>query len=163
MPTAQERPNGLPLSCRERTPECVFKNQRSRARSGRLQRRVRRPGRRRSIADRMCRPHHPGTTPAQRAFGRNHAPLGSRPAQRASIWYHAQHTITLPITGMQHNGRSYHTSTTCFGMPRDPHNARSESEIRLFFPKGMAHTLPRVPNGMPLSRRKRWYCLPKHQ
>ena len=72
----------------------------------------------------MRRPHHPGTTPARRAFGREHVPLGSRrhngprsgitpstesrPAYRALIGNHAQHLITLPTTGHQHNGRPYH-------------------------------------------------------
>ena len=63
-------------------------------------------------ATRMRRPHHPGTTPAGRAFGRNHAHLEPHPAQRASIWIHAQHRTRLSITGNLHNGPAYHTCTT---------------------------------------------------
>jgi len=37
------------------------------------------------VATRMRRPHQHSTTPARRAFGRDHAPLGSRAAQRAAI------------------------------------------------------------------------------
>jgi len=37
------------------------------------------------VANRMHQPHPHRTTPAQRAFGWDHAPLGSRSAQRAAI------------------------------------------------------------------------------
>ena len=41
------------------------------------------------VASRMRRPHPHGTTPARRAFGRNHAPLVPHLAQRAFGWNHA--------------------------------------------------------------------------
>jgi hypothetical protein len=102
------------------------KNQRSRARSGRLHRRVRRPGRDRSLATRMRRPHHPGITPCTTGLNRNHAHLVSREAQRVLIWNHApleSHfpqrafrttgvRTTLCTTSFQHNGPAYHACTT---------------------------------------------------
>jgi len=115
---------------------------------------------------RMCRPHRHGTTPAQRAFARNHAHLEARSAQRASIWNHAQHTITLGIPSNQHHERSYHAHTTSaqhngpschfcttgFCTPQDRQNVPSGRPIRRIpNEKGMTITLPRVPNGLPLS------------
>ena len=119
---------------------------------------------------RMCRPHRHGTTPAQRAFARNHAHLEARSAQRASIWNHAQHTITLGIPSNQHHERSYHAHTTSaqhngpschfcttgFCTPQDRQNVPSGRPIRRIpNEKGMTITLPRVPNGLTFSRRKR--------
>ena len=72
------------FSRRERAAATVLKNERSRARSGRLQRWVRRAVRRRSLATNMRR------TPARnhaarRAFGWSHIPHRITPAQRALI------------------------------------------------------------------------------
>ena len=129
--TEEERPNGLPLSCRERW-ECLPKCHRSRARSGRLQRRVRHLAR--TFEPPTAWADHTGTVPhpAPRAFGRQHAPhrttpsttsrsVGTTPsteshtARRVVRRNHIQHTIGLPITSTQHHGRAYHT----------PHNEQS--------------------------------------
>jgi hypothetical protein len=71
----------------------------------------------------MGRPRHSGTTPARRAFGRYHTHLESRPAQRASIWKHAQHRTWLPRTGALHNGLPYHARTTSFQHNRPSYHA----------------------------------------
>ena len=121
-------PNGLPLSRRERSV-LLSKNQRSCARSGRLQRRVRRPDFGRSHAPRMCRPHRHRTTPSTtgvRSESRspgitrgttgvhlNHTHLESRCPQRA---FSTTGVRTTPgTTSLQHNGRSYHTGITDAG------------------------------------------------
>jgi len=110
-------PNGLPLSRRARRA-LLPKKQRSRARSGRLQRRVRRPGRRRAHATRMRQPHQHSTTPSitgvrsvSRTFGITHGTTGRD-------LNHAQHTTTLPRTGAQHHGRAYHTRHNGPSAPR---------------------------------------------
>ena len=109
-----QAPNGLPISRRERATRSLQKaNDLAREAVGCIGV-FGAPVAVARVATRMRRPHRHGTTPAQRAFGRNHAHLGSRPAQRALIWNHAQHTITLPTTGNPHNGRSYHAGTTSF-------------------------------------------------
>jgi len=83
----------------------------------------------------MRRPHPHGTTPAQRTFDWNHAPLESRRhngpfTEPRAARYHTRITsfdreprasgITPCITGIQHNERSYHFCTTSF-----QHNERS--------------------------------------
>jgi hypothetical protein len=94
----QKPPNGG-VQPPQAHPETLSKSERSRARSGRLERFVRRSGRDRS----GCQPHAPttpswyhigttgvrsgsraaGSTPCTTGRARNHAPLGSHPAQRA--------------------------------------------------------------------------------
>src|SRR5215216_5374293 len=83
---ADELPaNGLVFSCRERAPASVPKNERSRARSGQLQHRVRRSGIYRSSATRMRRPHDPGITPSKTGVRSVARASGITPAQPALI------------------------------------------------------------------------------
>ena len=105
--------NGLPVSRRERR-ESLSKTARSRARSGRLHGRVRPPVEAAQLAACMCRPHRHRTTPAQRAFGRNHT----------------QHTIRLPTTGAQNNGPSSHTLHNGRPHAARPAQRASSSAIR---------------------------------
>jgi hypothetical protein len=121
-----------------------------------------------------CRPHGP-TTPVQ-----YHTLHNGRSVGTTAIWNHALHNeprsgttpstrsrcpepaisttrfrTTPCTTRMQHNERSYHAVTTgagttevasrAFWMCDSPHPNR----------KGMAITLPRVPNGLPFSCRER--------
>ena len=86
----------------------MSKSQRSRARSGRLQRRVRRSG----LGQSGCRPHGP-TTPAWYHTWHNERssvsrPSGITPCITGVNRNHAQHTITRPRTGAPHNGLSSH-------------------------------------------------------
>jgi hypothetical protein len=82
---------------------------RSRARSGRLQRRVRRSGRRLS----GCQPHAPATPARYHAcitgLHLNHTQHTITHCTTRLQPNHTQHTIRLPIAGAQHNERSYHT------------------------------------------------------
>jgi hypothetical protein len=71
----------LPRARRE-TPS---KSERSRARSGQLQRRVRRSGRQPSGCHPHGPPHQYGITLSTTGLARNHAPLESHPAERAFI------------------------------------------------------------------------------
>ncbi len=86
------------------------KTERSCARSGRLQRRVRRSGRIPS----SCQPHGP-TTPAQDRAGTTgvhlyHTQHTLTPCTTSLERNHAQHTATLPRTGYPHNRLSYHAA-----------------------------------------------------
>ena len=116
------------FSGRERAAATVSKSERSRARSGRLQRLVRRAGRRRSPAPRM-RPTAARNHAAQRAsvgitLARDHAgttgvrlepPTARDHACTTGVRLnHPLHAITRSTTDVQHHGRSYHTGTTRF-------------------------------------------------
>ena len=150
--------------------ECLSKCHRSCARSGRLERDVRRSDRRRL----GCVPHalstpsqnHAGTI-GVRSLPRS---CGITPSTTGVNRNHAQHTIQLPTTGAQHNEPPYHASITC-AQHNEPsyhtlhhellhdgrrHNVPSGSPIRCYLiMKGMLPALPRVPNGLPFSSRKR--------
>ena len=73
------------FSRRERTAKSVLKNERSCARSGLLQRDVRRAGRRRSLAASSTPTTPAQNHTAQRAFGWSHLPHRITPAPRALI------------------------------------------------------------------------------
>ena len=83
---------------------------------------------------------------------------------------HAQHTIRPPRAGEQHNGPTYHFSITSLQHNEHSyhtwHNGHSHAEASTTgvpesrfaaspSRKGMPTALPRVPNGLPFSRRKR--------
>jgi len=117
---------------------------------------------------RMRRPHRHTTTPAPRAFLWDHAHLGSHPAQRACGRNHAPLVARLTeracsrtgfhttpcITGNPHNGPSYHAGTTGVCTPEGAQRAFGKREPLHTYQKGMAITLPRVPNGLRISRRR---------
>jgi hypothetical protein len=108
--------DGLPSNGRVQPPrahpETPSKTVRSRARSGRLERHVRRSG----FCHSGCRPHvpatrtwnHTGTT----GVWSGSRPSGITPSTTSLDLNHAQHTIRLPRTSHQDHGRSYHAGTT---------------------------------------------------
>src|SRR6266498_5464701 len=151
-------------------PEPPSKTLGSRARSGRLERHVRRSGRRRS----GCRPHAPTTASENHAgttgVDQNHAQHTPPPGRTSFERNHAQHTIRLRTTGAPHNGLSYHIlhngrtaqrALVPHPAPRAParrsgHNGHSRSAIRrIHITKRHVIALPRVPNGLPFSCRER--------
>ena len=110
-------PNGLPISRRERATKAAKMRTISCAKRSAAwacsASRSRRSG---------CQPHVPAT-PARYHTGitgvnRNHADRGSRPAQRAAIFNHAQHTIRLPRTCIRHNRPTYHPLHNGLGAQR---------------------------------------------
>ena len=137
--TAQRVAYQLPRA-RRRPPS---KSERSRARSGRLHRRVRRP-------DLLsgCHQHGP-TTPSWNHTGITGVRSGSRscgitPAQRALIGNHAQHGITPCITGRDREPRSsgitrlwYHVPQNAPSAPRAfvPHRHNAPSAQRASVPR----------------------------
>ena len=150
----------MPISRRKRAPKTLSKNQRSRARSGRLHRRVRRSGLPRS----GCHPPAP-TTPAPNHAGRtglarNHAPLVAREAPRALIWNHAPLESRFPPRAFRTTGvrttpapRAFRTTgvrTTPApraSARRSWQNVPSGSPIRhIQNEEGMRIALPRTPN-----------------
>ncbi len=94
-------PNGMPFSWRALAMRVKNRTisgaQRSAATAGSAARAVV------LVAVRMCEPRLHRTTPARRAFGRNHAHLVTHTAQRASIGNHAQHSTTQSITSFPPN------------------------------------------------------------
>jgi hypothetical protein len=165
------------FSRRERAAISLLKTERSRARSGRLQRLVRRSGIGRSSVTRMRRPHHFGIRPCTTSVRSL-----SRPAHD-----HARHTgllteprssgITLPITGFQHNGPSYNSLHNRLSAQRAfvPHKAQRAPGRRetgttgvqkaRFVPSDQKRDdadAPRTPNGLGISCRERaGRCLQK--
>ena len=165
--------NGLPTTFPSGRTACpsaaasalpiLSKTERSRARSGRLQRYVRRSGRSRS----GCRAHAP-TTPSWYHTGITGVWSGSRPFAITQCIpgrnrNHAPHPIRLPRTGARHNGLPYHAR-------QNGHSAQRAFVPRLH--KGRLHDgagitgvpkwkptdhhqkrdsdhLPRTPNGLP--------------
>jgi len=148
-----------PTACRSAAasaPPTTFKNERSCARSGRLQRRVRRSGRGRL----GCLPHVP-TTPASYHISttgvrsESHA-SGITPGRTGLEWNHAEH-----------NGLSYHAWHNGQSAQRafvpDRHNERrhdggdttrlQDVQITPSKMKRNGNHVPRTPNGMRMSRR----------
>ena len=137
-------PNGLAFSCRERAGRTPSKSERSRARSGQLQCRVRRSGLRRS----GCHPHAP-TTPARnhagttgvrsepRASGITPCTTGrqSEPRQHHDQAAHNGHSAQRAFVPRLHNGHSAQRAFVPHPAQRAParrrrHNGRSGSAIR---------------------------------
>jgi hypothetical protein len=120
-----------------------------------------------------CRSQVP-TTPAWYHTSTTGARLGSRssaitPSTTGRARNHAQHPITLPRTGTQHNERpyhagitsfphnapAYHTGTTGAGTTEDAQRAFRKRNSPLHIQKRAAANAPRTPNGLPISRRER--------
>ena len=132
--TLPQPPNGLPFSSRKRAAIRVSKSERSRARSGRLERRVGWAGVCGSHAPGMTAPHRHGTTLARRAFGRDHA----------------QYTITLRRTGTPHDGPANHACTTS-----NLHHGPSHPSAAHVAKTGLPTTLPSRPTVLPFRCRAR--------
>jgi len=144
---APRTPNGGVQLPRARQNKCL-KSQRSRARSGRLERCVRRSGRHRS----GCLPHAPttpayshagtpgvrseprasGITPGRTSVDLNHAPLESPRPERASSTTGLR--TTRGTTGTQHNAPAYHTGITGAGTTEEAQRA-IQNRDRLIKPK----------------------------
>jgi hypothetical protein len=130
----------LPFSCRKRAAMNVSKKHRSRARSGRLERRVRRPGRQRA----GCLPHEP-TTPAHDHAQHNGRSVGITSSTGSRSARRARSRTGLHTTPAQRAPAR-----------RRGHNAPSRCAIRRSrIKKGVAIALPRVPNDLPFSCRER--------
>ena len=157
------------FSRRERAPKTVSKTERSRARSGRLERYVRRSG---------CRfsgrhPHAPttpswyhtgrtgvrsesrtfGTTPCTTCFD-----LDSRSAQDSAV--HNGQSAQRACVPHLHNGQS--AQRACVpgrhnGLWHDGSGTTCLQEVRFAIStsKRCADHVPRTPNGLPISRRER--------
>jgi len=89
------------------------------ARSGRLQRWVRRAGCRRARAALHDRTTSARNHAAQRAFGGT-TPVRNHTGTTSAVWNHTRHGITRGTTSVPHHGRSYHTGITSV-----PHHGRS--------------------------------------